>query len=365
MRVEHVEIETHSGAASGARSATRAWSERRGILVEVVTPEGIVGRGEATPLPGYSPDEFETALRALNRVDWTALPEPEAEVGGPALFECLRRVGRVSPLPSVRFAVETAFLDIAGQRASRPIWSLLDEHAASREPVRVSSMVGSADDPNVVDAARAAVQRGVSTVKLKVAGPLSRERIERVHAVRRAVGDLRIRLDANGSFPEDSASRDLEALCDADIEFIEEPVASAALSSLANPAIPIAFDESLQTEDAWIRASSRFADLRCVALVLKPMALGGFSACLDWIERAHGHGLEVTISHLFDGPVALTACAHLAVAFGSRRYASGLDVHGALGAWPPFELPLHGARTELVAGELPGLGLRPPLRGDR
>ncbi len=46
-------------------------------------------------------------------------------------------------------------------------------------------------------------------------------------------------------------------------------------------------------------------------LVLKPMALGGFAACLELARIAAAAGGAVLVSHLFDGPVGLAAAAHL------------------------------------------------------
>jgi L-alanine-DL-glutamate epimerase-like enolase superfamily enzyme len=275
------------------------------------------------------------------------------------------RLGRIAgstSAASAQFALETAYLDLVAQRASRSVWRLFADTGAAA-PVPLCSLIGSADDPGIVDAARAAIARGVAGVKLKLSGPSSDERVARVQSVRAAIGGAGLRLDANGSLPADRARSELSKFRDFGIEFIEEPVARASLESLADVPVPVALDESLQEPDVWDRVAPALKRLGCVALVLKPMALGGFSACVRWAARAREHGLEITISHLFDGPVALTACAHLALAIGSRRYGSGLDPHGALRAWPAAQLPLHTG-SAIVDGGRPGLGML-PLTGDR
>lgn len=356
MRVERVTVTKYSGPATRARSATTEWPTRSGLLLTVRTPDARIGLGEASPLPGYSPDSLEDAASCLETIDWTALPEPDP-VGGPSEeLERLKRVGDCAGVPSARFALETAYLDVAGQRANRPIWSLLAEDARTRGPVPISSLVGSADDSDVVDRARSAALRGASAVKLKVSGPLSVERVARISRVREAIGRVPLRLDANQSLAPESAERELGQLAETGIEFVEEPVPSAALALLEKSAVRLALDETLQDLRNWSALEPHLERLGCVALVLKPMALGGLSACLDWVERARPHRLHVTVSHLFDGPVALTAGAHLALAVGSRRYASGLDTHGGLGAWPEASLPLHSANA-IVPRDLLGLGL--------
>jgi o-succinylbenzoate synthase len=358
MRIDSVDIHEFSGAVTNARSATTDWTTRAGMILRVRTPDGLIGQGEASPLPGYSRDAYASALAALRSVEWAWLPEPDVPESPATLMDRLRALASSTPVPSAAFALETAYLDLVGQKAARPIWRLLAGTDEAVSPVPICSLIGSADDPGVVDAARGAIARGVASVKLKLSGPSSDDRLARLCSIRAAIGDAGLRLDANGSIPAESARSELAKLRALDVEFIEEPVVGSSLDSLAEPTVPIALDESLQDESAWSRvgpASKRFG---CVALVLKPMALGGFSKCLAWAERARERGLHVTVSHLFDGPVALTACAHLALAVGSRRYGSGLDLHGALGAWPAARLPLHSDGA-ILANVEPGLGLGP------
>jgi L-alanine-DL-glutamate epimerase-like enolase superfamily enzyme len=291
------------------------------------------------------------------------VPEPDPSVGAGALIDRMRTAGSSLPVPSARFAVETAFLDLAGQRAARPLWQLLTRSDREVSAVPLCSLVGSADEPGVVDAARAAIDRGAASVKLKISGVGSAERLSRLHAVRRAIGGAGLRLDANGTLPPDRARTELIEFRDLEIEFIEEPVASSVLESLGEPPVPVALDESLQGSNGWERAGTHPTAFGIVALVLKPMTLGGVSACIDWAERARERGLDVVLSHLFDGPIALTACAHLALALGSRRYGGGLDEHGGLRAWPHTPLPLH-TNSAIVPNDVAGLGV-PTLLGSR
>jgi L-Ala-D/L-Glu epimerase len=362
MRIDSVDIHEFSGAVTNVRSATTDWSTRAGMILRVRTPDGLIGQGEASPLPGYSRDTYASALAALRAVDWPRLPEPDVPESPEALTDRLRALASFAAVPSAVFALETAYLDLVGQMAVRPIWRLFAGTDEPVSPVAICSLIGSADDPGAVGAARSAAARGVAGVKLKLSGPSSDDRVSRLRSVRAAIGDAGLRLDANGSIPAESARSELAKLRVLDIEFIEEPVVGSSLDSLGEPPVPIALDESLQDESAWSllgAASKRFG---CVALVLKPMALGGFSKCLAWAERARERGLHVTVSHLFDGPVALTACAHLALAVGSRRYGSGLDAHAALGAWPAARLPLH-SDAAILANARPGLGLGPLAGG--
>jgi L-alanine-DL-glutamate epimerase-like enolase superfamily enzyme len=93
-------------------------------------------------------------------------------------------------------------------------------------------------------------------------------------------------------------------------------------------------------------------------LVLKPTVLGGLVACLALAREAAARGLAATVTHTFDGPVALAAAAELAAALPGGGPACGLDRHGGLDAWPPTSIPqLHPAHV--ASANRPGLGLAP------
>jgi L-alanine-DL-glutamate epimerase-like enolase superfamily enzyme len=224
--------------------------------------------------------------------------------------------------------------------------------------VPLGALVGGADDPSVVEASLAAAERGFGTIKVKLAGPLLAAQLETLAAVRQAIGSRSLRLDANQSLDASTAKAELAALVGLTPELVEEPVSPEALlsASFTSP-VPIALDESLQNPGMFARLAPELARLRCVAVVLKPMVLGGFGACVRLAGEASAAGLDVTVSHLFDGPVALAASAHLALVVGSRTRASGLARHGGLAGWPGVYVGREP--TTLVAGAFPGLGIGP------
>lgn len=323
------------------------------MLLRLTTRDGHVGQGEASPLPRYSRDDFDGARSALDAVDWDAVPEAEPGESGRDHVARLAAFSGVLP-PSAAFALETAVLDVVAQRRAVPLWALFGDAEPSRVPL--SSLLGGADDLDVVAAASRAVARGVHTVKVKLTGPRLGPQLDTLGRLRDVLGARALRLDANGTFDAATAVAELDALRACNPELVEEPVPTASLPGLGALPVPIALDESLQDAAALAGLEPHLGRLRCVALVLKPMALGGFARCLALAARARVLGLDVTFSHLFDGPVGLAAAAHLALAVGSRSRASGLDAHGGLEAWPPVALPFLDT-TSVMATSSPGLGL--------
>lgn len=344
------------------RTARATVTERRGLLWAVRDGRGRLGVGEASPLPGYSPDTLEECWREL-----AALARaPDGAEAAEVALEAVAGMAAGVAAPAARFAVETALLDLLGQHAGVPVAGLLARlarwpAAEPQERVAVNALISMPVAAADVDATLAAVARararGVRCFKIKIGAHFARE-LDVLRAVRARHGaDVTLRLDANQAWTAREAAEHLAWLRDIAPEYVEEPCRDAgdlAAMAPAGPAVPVALDESLAT------AAPRLVDEllargRVRALVLKPMLLGGALRCLELAARARAHGALAVASHLLDGPVALAACAHLALVLG---HTCGLDRHPGLDCWPAVDLPVLGpAHVRLPEG--PGLGLDP------
>ena len=336
-----------SGESHGAQSGRLNWSSRSGLLLELST-QSSRGLGEASPLPGFSPDSLENVERALRELDLSAL---ERALGDRDIRDALRATKNLLPrsLPSARMALETAVLDLRGRQCGVSAPELL---GAALHSEHALAWLAGLPDASSLAASRKAQEAGYRHFKLKLgrAGHFERE-LAGVSEFRQVLGpEPRIRLDANGAWSETETRLACRALEGFDIELIEEPCGHLGCS--VQTSIPIALDESLRgldcdgLEDLARRTSARFA-------ILKPMVLGGLSHCLDLAERAHDLGVGIVVSHSFDGPLALSAAGALALALAGDT-AHGLAPHAGLAAWPKVPLPIRGAALRAWAS--PGLG---------
>ncbi len=118
------------------------------------------------------------------------------------------------------------------------------------------------------------------------------------------------------------------------IRLIEEPVCAETLVDLPRLPIAVGLDESLRGGrwEARLTAVARVHTLG--AVVLKPTALGGVRHCLAVAERAAALGADATVTHTFDGPIAMAAAAELALVT-SRSHAAGLAPHDGCAHHPP------------------------------
>jgi len=238
-------------------------------------------------------------------------------------------------------------------------WLAAKEGRSPRPAVTVSSLLASRSPRDLADEAQHAVEIGFRTLKLKVGlGPLSSD-LERVAAVRSAVGHApRIRADANGAWSPDQARGRLEALARFDLEFVEQPVAAGDVAGLAqvrrDASVPVAADESACSE-AELRSvlDAEAADV----VILKPSAVGGISRARAAVELARAAGVEVVPTSFLDGAVGVLCALHLASSLPGHLPACGLATSALLEndlASPP--LPEDG---RLRVPTEPGLGARP------
>ncbi len=342
-----------------ASNASRAWRERRGLLLEICDREARIGQGEASPLPGFSSDTLAEARADLLGVDWAGLPDLDPCDG---LLDDIGAALSAAGLnaPAARFAAETALLDLAGQAAGLPVHVVLagtgpgSGAGGSRRPAVPLAALLTGD---LLASAAERVEEGYGCLKVKV-GRAPAEELALLGALRVELGDgVLLRADANGSLDAEVAQGWLQSAADLGLEFVEEPLPLASLPEVLPSPVPIAIDESLDSgDDSGLAAALEAGGYRYV--VLKPAYHGGALRCLRLAAEARSLGALPVVSHLLGGPVALAAAAELALALPPGP-AAGLAPHAGLSTWPALELPAYG-RAEILSHDRPGLGL-PPL----
>lgn len=319
-----------------ARNARMQWSDRTSLILALSDADGRTGLGEAAPLPGFSRESLAEARDEI--VALVAAPNRE-----PSL-RCA----------SVRFAWDCARLDLLGQQSAQPAWARLS--AGVPERLECNALL-TCRPSEWRDAIESLVARGVRTVKLKV-GFVDVDLEAHVDALRALdaalPAEVTLRLDANGAFAADDAARLRSALPGARFEFIEDPVQASALHTLSASGLRWAADQLARDEPAAVARCSARDGL--AALILKPTLLGSIPELLLATNQARARGVDVVLTHAFEGPIAHAALVHLAFALSepSTPRAMGLATHDVLRQWP-FAAPAH--EWELERPDAPGLGL--------
>lgn len=244
----------------------------RGIMErETLLLRGPMGWGEFCPFPEYDDDESSRWLAAALEAGWLGFP------------------------PQLRDTI--------------PVNATVPAVSAERVP-DVLGRFGRVD-----------------AVKIKVAerGQSLNDDVARVNAVREALPEAALRVDANGGWDVEQAVKALGRLSAVGLEYAEQPVPTIEglaevrrrLTDAGTPVL-IAADESVRKEDDPLRvARAGAADL----LVVKVAPLGGVRRALDIVEQA---GLPAVVSSALDTSVGIRAGLALAAALPSLPYACGL-----------------------------------------
>jgi o-succinylbenzoate synthase len=335
------------------RNARQQWRRRSALRVEIADEDGV-GRGEAAPLPGYSPDTLEQAESAVLAISGAAL-QRALRLSEPA--QVLQSVESLIGVdaPSARFALETALLDRLARQRGRPLWTLLGEllpPRAAAERVPLCALLSGDGPAALLGEVARQVARGVRCFKLKI-GPerLQPEQAQLLAQLRAEHGtQIQLRLDANQSLLRPELACTFEQLASYCPEFVEEPLAEPRAEELAGLPCGWALDESLQRLGLReIELLSRVAG--CRALVLKPTCLG-LGRCIALAAQARQCSKAAVVSHVFEGVLGWRACAQLALALGPGA---------AAGLWPPA---LDQGLEDLVSEGWLQPSARPGLGGD-
>jgi L-alanine-DL-glutamate epimerase-like enolase superfamily enzyme len=313
-------------------------TERELLIVSLESDDGLVGYGEAAPLPSYDGVSIDCVIDALESLRPLLAGYRDAA----PIDDLLARCSEQTVLAPALAAVDLALWDLAGRRTREPVWRLLGARRAA--PVPVNWTISADDRAGAAREAAEARTAGFATVKVKVG---MGDDAGRLAAVRAFAGPaMAIRIDANGVWSVQQAEANLRALAGVDLELCEEPVrgvaATRALRRLTE--VPLALDESAEDPDA---LHSPAADHLC----LKVSRCGGISGTIEAAARARAAGYGVYLASTLDGPLGIAAALHAAAVIRPDR-ACGLATLGLFADPPRALTPAAGA---LAAPMTPGL----------
>ena len=274
-------------------------------LIEMSTESGITGIGETTTAPdalaqklvlerlgdffiGKSIFEFEQARVEAFRARFLAFG------------------GNMPRYANQMFAgLEMAALDLQGKILDRPVWDLLG--GAVRQEVGYFYFLQGETVAALVEDALQAVSKQHPILYLKV-GVDEHLDLQMVEAVRAAVGNTRLRLDANEAWEPSTALRMIKALQPFDIEYIEQPTPSWSLESLkqVKQRSPIALgaDQSVFTlHEVFQACELRAADMIAVG----PREIGGLRPMIKAAGIIEGAGMNLCIHSSMS--TGITTCA--------------------------------------------------------
>ena len=354
---------------SGLWTAQEALKNSSLILVEVETDQGLKGYGEIKGSPLKSIAEWVTRLGQViegadplgheiiwNRLFSLTVPRPRAMFGADGAFPPVARSARPQVMAAIG-GIDIALWDLKGKAAAMPVYQLL---GGERRPIFTYSTGGyypcDATIGMAVKEMRSFVDMGYRAVKLKTGGFSVDEEIERVAAVREAIGrDILFMIDNNAAYGLNDCVRFSRGIEKYDITWLEEPLhwylqPRDYVQLAAETRIPLSHGE---------REIHRFTTrdfIECGAikyLQYDSTRAAGFTESLRVAQLAEQHGVFVVPHH------SPEIHGHLVVAMPEVGYC--VESHGS-DTRDPLRHHLYGGRMEMHDGYLhlddkPGFGM--------
>lgn len=290
------------------QDAVQAFQRQETIFVELATDDGATGLGYSytigtggSSVLALLTDHLLPRLIGVDsgRIEWIWRD----------LFASTRAttVGAITSLALA--AVDTALWDLRCRRQGEPLWRVAGG-CHPRVPMYDTEggwLQLSTDD--LVTGAKAAAEAGWQGVKVKVGKPTAVEDLERLRAVREAVGPrFALMVDANQSMTCAEAIRRAELFAPLHLGWFEEPLPADDVEGHARLAratgIPIAVGESLYS----VAQFREYLQRGAAAVVQVDVArIGGITPWLKVAHLAEAFGVDVCPHFLMELHVSLAA----------------------------------------------------------
>lgn len=294
--------------------ATEVSTVAQNTFIRIHADDGLVGMGECSAFPMLVGETqgtcFEVAkdlARILKGRDPLDIQARMDEFHAHIAFNS-----------TIKSAFDMALHDLAAKARGVPLYRFL---GGTRRIIETDITVGIGEPAVMARAARAFVDKGARTVKIKL-GKDGKEDIGRVRLIREAVGpDIGLRIDANQGWDFDTAVDCLKAMEGFVIQFCEQPIHhdyDYLLPALRKRSpIKIMGDESVFNHHDAIRLIEAGA---VDSINVKLAKSGGILEALRIAETARGFGVPCMLGGMLESRLALTAKVHLAMSNDNFTY---------------------------------------------
>jgi len=243
-------------------------------------------------------------------------------------------------------AIDRACWDAVGKAAGKPLYKLLGAYRDEVPTYAGGFWLQQSIDELVKDA-KDFVRESYRAMKMRIGKPRMEEDVERVRAVRQAIGpDVNLMVDANQRFTVEHAIRLGRKLEELNITWFEEPVPAYDLEGSARVAaaldVPIASGENVYTRYGF----RRMLEMKAADILMPDLIrVGGITELLKMAHMAEAYEVRVT-PHLFP-----EESMHLVGAIPNSTYVENMN----------WFSPLYKERIELKNGLIvlpkrPGFG---------
>lgn len=206
-------------------------SEARVVVVEL-EEDGVKGAGECTPYPRYGESDASVMAQIMSVV-------PQLEKG-----LTREELQKILPAGAARNALDCALWDLSARKQQQTLAEFIGITLPDTITTAQTVVIGTPDQ--MASSAVALWQGGAKLLKVKLDNHLISERMV---AIRSAVPDATLIVDANESWRAEGLAARCQLLADLGVAMLEQPLPAqddAALENFIHP-LPICADESCHT----------------------------------------------------------------------------------------------------------------------
>ncbi|HFV9239903.1 TPA: L-Ala-D/L-Glu epimerase [Enterobacter mori] len=262
------------------------------VVVVEIEEDGIKGVGECTPYPRYG-----ESLASVMAQIMTLVPDLQTGLTREVLQQRL-------PAGAARNAIDCALWSLeAAQRQTT-----LSSHLGITLPgaVVTAQTVVIGEPEQMAASAKALYDSGATLLKIKLDDRLISERMV---AIRAAVPQATLIVDANESWHSEGLAARCQLLADLDVAMLEQPLPAhedAALANFIHP-LPVCADESCHTRDSLDSLNGRYEMVN-----IKLDKTGGLTEALALAKAAQEQGFTLMLGCMLCTSRAIGAALPLA-----------------------------------------------------
>jgi o-succinylbenzoate synthase len=322
------------------------------ILVKIETDEGLSGFGETAAAISFS---GETLLSMKYAIDRYVSPAITGEDPFDIVKINLMMEKMMAHNYGVKAAIDIALHDLVCRSMGVPLYQYLGGRI--REDVRITWHVANANYNLDMETTAEGVDLGYEVFKLKVGTADIHQELKTVEAIRKKMGHIDLRLDANQGLNLTTAIPYIKRTESFEITFFEQPIDHKHLNGMAKicaaVTVPVAADEGIFTDsDVVANYEARAADI----ISLKLMKAGGITGVRRAAQVCHTLGFPIQMtSKIAETSVATAAAVHLGVSLPNVEYDCGTTNHFL--QEDVVAEPLIPVKGRIRPFEKPGLGV--------
>jgi o-succinylbenzoate synthase len=291
-----------------------------------------IGIGEVAPLPGLSLDDIINIKNMLTDL----IKDPQKYLNHKKLLQ---------NYPAIKFALEMAHLDLTNGGGQT--------YFKSFNNIKTNTLIWMGDLTYQKQQIDKKIKQNFKCIKIKISPATFNDNLNLIKYIRDKNKNIKIRLDANGSFSYQDIKKKLPILATYDIHSIEQPIKQGQIKKMASlckiSPVPIALDEELI--GVYKKKSYLIEKIKPQYIVLKPTLLGGFASCLEWINIACKLKVRYWITSSLESSVGLNAIAQFCAKYGGKNIYHGLGTGGLFAGNLPSHLKLKKDKLKIKKNE--------------